>query len=432
MLGKQWLNRYNSTDMRGTAIERSHNRQRKLDGVVAWYFNVVMESLTLMLQIALLLFGCAISRYLWEVDVTIASVVIGVTSFGVLSYLFLIIAGAASESCPYQTPGAHTLRHYLLPALRSTRPKFYGFIKASYCCKVPTQWWKGLKRPWCSISNVANSLSSLLSLHIALLVDVYRLARAILRSPVDFSRTVYHRFTPTHTPRKRDLGQETIVLDLRCVSWVLLTSLNKAFHLTTLKYLAAMPELACFDPSLIIGCFNVLVVCINVVDGVPVIVQGLEQLAMVAATCFLRTFRHFFETDPTSGILEDLRRRYNRAFSLDWLDFRDYPFRYTMIATHLLVNQHRKPPVGWRWWDDNRPSAQDHIQLAWSIAEAAQAGYQRMRREKVPRWTLRFAFDSLSLDPLPPPSVVADCLKIIAIDLGCDVSDIRTLDDRYV
>ena len=55
MLGKQWLNRYASTDMRGTAIERSQNRQRKLDGITSWHFDHVIESLPLMLQAALLL-----------------------------------------------------------------------------------------------------------------------------------------------------------------------------------------------------------------------------------------------------------------------------------------------------------------------------------------------------------------------------------------
>jgi len=77
MLGKQWLNRYASTDLQGTAIERSQNRQRKLDGVVAWYFDQVMASLSLMLQVALLLLGCALSRYLWE---TVTSVILGLTS----------------------------------------------------------------------------------------------------------------------------------------------------------------------------------------------------------------------------------------------------------------------------------------------------------------------------------------------------------------
>jgi membrane protein implicated in regulation of membrane protease activity len=40
MLGKQWLNRYDSTDKRGSAIERGQNRQQKLDGIVAWYFDL--------------------------------------------------------------------------------------------------------------------------------------------------------------------------------------------------------------------------------------------------------------------------------------------------------------------------------------------------------------------------------------------------------
>jgi hypothetical protein len=110
MLGKQWLNRYASIDMRGSAIERSQNRQRKLDGLVAWYFDHVLESLPLMLQVALLLLGCALSKYLWEVNTTVASVVLAVTSFGVLFYLFIVVAGTTSDSCPYQTPATNVIR----------------------------------------------------------------------------------------------------------------------------------------------------------------------------------------------------------------------------------------------------------------------------------------------------------------------------------
>ena len=69
MLGKQWLNRYASVDMRGSTIERSRNRQRKLNGIVSWYFDHVMGSLPLMLQATLSLLGCA-PRYLWEINRT--------------------------------------------------------------------------------------------------------------------------------------------------------------------------------------------------------------------------------------------------------------------------------------------------------------------------------------------------------------------------
>jgi hypothetical protein len=146
MLGKQWLNRYASTDVRGSAVERSQNRQRKLDGIIRWYFDYVLESLPLMLQVALLLLGCALSRYLWEISRTIASVVIGVTSFGLLFYLFILAVGTVWESCPYQTPGS-TLFRYLGPRVprivHSTASAAGNILKASVVANFVTHVRKG-------------------------------------------------------------------------------------------------------------------------------------------------------------------------------------------------------------------------------------------------------------------------------------------------
>ena len=111
MLCKQWLGSYDSTDVRGSAIDRCQTRQRKLDGVVAWHWDQVAESSLLMLQISLLLLDCALSRYLWEVDITIACVVLSVTSFGALFYLSIVVAGTVSDNCPYQTPISNALRY---------------------------------------------------------------------------------------------------------------------------------------------------------------------------------------------------------------------------------------------------------------------------------------------------------------------------------
>jgi hypothetical protein len=63
--------------MRGSVIERSQHRQRKLDGILSWYFDCVVESLPLMLHGALLLFGCALFRYFWDSNTTVAPVVPG-------------------------------------------------------------------------------------------------------------------------------------------------------------------------------------------------------------------------------------------------------------------------------------------------------------------------------------------------------------------
>ena len=63
MLGKQWLNRY-LRHAGGSMIERCGDRQRKFDGLNKWPFRLFIESLPIMLQIALVLLTCGLSRYM--------------------------------------------------------------------------------------------------------------------------------------------------------------------------------------------------------------------------------------------------------------------------------------------------------------------------------------------------------------------------------
>jgi hypothetical protein len=241
MLGKQWLNRYDSADMRGSAIERSQNRQRKLDGVIAWYFHYVMELLPLMLQAALLLLGAALSRYLWGIDITVASVILSATSFGALFYIFIIVAGAASESCPYQTPGSHILR-YLWPnaysaalfvasvfvAVAST---FRGSLKSSEVIFIVRSVAQSYS-PWWSRGNVMDFLGDLvLRVPHAFTADVRNLGRAVARvfpalhiAASSYLVHVYRRLYGIYSSLQRRLSQQTAGLELRCISWKLQTS----------------------------------------------------------------------------------------------------------------------------------------------------------------------------------------------------------------
>ena len=415
--------------MRGTAVERSQNRQRKLDGIVAWYFDNVMEWLPLMLQIALLLLGCALSRYLWEINTTVASVVLGVTSFGVLFYLFIAIAGAASESCPYQTPGSHAIR-YLRPQVQSalhSAPSVIAstFRNASRKSRVAktiislSRWYS----PRWSRRNVMLFLRRmLLEIPRGIAVDVYRLWRAMIRPSVALVRGT---FGASSTP-EQELDQQMNVLDLRCITWMLQTSLDKAIRLSALKYLATMAVLTEFDPTLVVDCFSVFIGCINVRDRKVVIIHESEELVRVSAMCFLRTLHHLSVMDPTSSVLADLRQRYNMIFP-SRPEFGSVPFYSTMAKIHDLID--RRDQRG-----NYRPSTRGHIPVARDVVETAWVEYQKTQRRRVPNWTLDFAFRSLSLDPPPPSPAVADCLTIIAIDLGCDVSNIgsTTLDERCV
>ena len=106
----QWLNPYDQIEMRGTLIHRSRHRHRKMTGMAAWHFDITMEALSVMLQIALLLFCYGLSRYLWNVNQTVAAVIIATSPLGFVFYVYIVSAATASYECPYQTPVSSLLR----------------------------------------------------------------------------------------------------------------------------------------------------------------------------------------------------------------------------------------------------------------------------------------------------------------------------------
>ena len=110
MLGKQWLNRYDQTEMREASIQRSRHRHKEMTGTATWHFDITMEVIPVMLQIALLLFCWWLSRYLWNVHQTVAAVIIATPSLGFLFYVSIVSAATASQECQYQTPVSLLLR----------------------------------------------------------------------------------------------------------------------------------------------------------------------------------------------------------------------------------------------------------------------------------------------------------------------------------
>ena len=370
MLGKQWLNRYASIDMRGSAVERSQNRQRKLNGIVTWYFDYVMESLPLMLQGALLLFGCALSKYLWNIKVVIAAVVLGVTTFGAAFYAFIVVAGAVFESCPYQTPSAQFIR----------------FL------------WKRVP------------------------------SRSVLFPPKPP--------TAQQSEAQPDAAQmfdgEVTALDFRCISWMLKTSLDRSINESTLKFLGSILANPGLDDGIVADCLNVLIGCINVTEDDRVVVtRGSEQLAEMAATCHLRSLSHLLVDQPSSKISKYLHQRYKSAFPPIAI-LQDLPFHRTIAAAHNLIVRN-SPDLD---LDIVDPSAPETLWLAHNFVKVAwhQKKSGLKKQNKVDDWILHFSHHSLLRGPDPPLSVIADCLSIAAIELGCNVSrtDVMSQDKRWV
>ena len=436
MLGKRWLNRYESTEVRGSAIERSRNRQRKLDGITAWYFDSVMESLSLMLQVALLLLGCALSRYLWGIDTAVALVVLGITSLGVILFLFIVIAGATTESCPYQTPGSQLLRSLgrifwnTLVVVTSTIGKAFAETIRTIGARA------NYYHPWWSKGNIVRFSQDLVSeLPRAFAADAHCLWRAILQGLTAIPTRTY-RLLRVHnrlrgispTPEQRSTWQ-TAILNLRCISWTLQTSLDPTVRASAMIHLMSVLELADLDFTLVMDCFNIFVGCVRVNNQRVVVTPGLDQLATLSAGCFSRIFHRLSTMDSTSSVLVDLRRRYHKVLPFR-PDFTGIRSPYALTMTHAVVTG------DWDYcsivWNDDRPSDLEHIMIAQVIAEVAQAGYQETRGRGVHRMILWFAMNSLSLDPPPSASVVADCLKIIAADLCCDLPNVTILGRRCI
>ena len=113
-------------DVRQTVAEqippsrwRFDDRPRKFDGLEKWPFRLFIESLPVMLQIALLFLTCGLSRYLWSVNTSVAAVVISLTIVGFLFYTVIVVTGASSYDCPFQTPLSAALRR-VLPVFSSS------------------------------------------------------------------------------------------------------------------------------------------------------------------------------------------------------------------------------------------------------------------------------------------------------------------------
>ncbi|KAJ7106003.1 hypothetical protein C8R44DRAFT_715294 [Mycena epipterygia] len=76
VLGKQWVLHYSAAGEKGTIEARGLERQRKLDGLHKWKFDIVMQAFPLLLQVVLLLFSTALSIYLWKIHRALALIVL--------------------------------------------------------------------------------------------------------------------------------------------------------------------------------------------------------------------------------------------------------------------------------------------------------------------------------------------------------------------
>ena len=425
MLGKQWLNRYASADLRGSIIDRFQHRQYKLNGIASWYFDNVIELLSVMLQAALLLFGCALSRYLWETSTTIASVVLGVTSFGLFLFVFIVIVGAVLPSCPYQTPGARLLRR--LPHLPSAILSLFSPFFRDSQLRWALVHIRHLMMP-CPAGKIIFPLFFTFYFPFMLAGGLVGLVIGLTCRLITCPIELYFRLS-------RALEEPQTVSDVNCISWTLRTSLDEPTRLSAMELLTTA-TIRNYNPTLIADCLDDLLRSVKVVDGSAVVVRELQQFARASAVCFLKTLSHLASVDPWSGVFEELRQPYIRAFP-DATNFNNLPFPHILGIIHCIFYPVREerlllPDAPLRvlhakWhgtqpsrvqWEGYRPASDERKMVAYSLVNFSRLELLRTSPEKVSRWLLHFACHTLSQELMPATPVVVACLKIIWADLS--------------
>ena len=228
MLAKQWVNRY-LRNHGGSAADKSRDRQRKLDGLEKWHFHLAIESLPVMLQLALLLLGCALSRYLWTISYTIAGVTIAVTLFGVTSYIFLTLAATLYYNCPYQTPPSILTRMAIRHLIH------YGTTFTALQSLIPPFSIKKLRQILgCLHSGAQSALASAHYIPTAV-GGAECIPLAVVVAP------------PTQIFKSAPVDWDTCEADIRCISWVLYSTTDPDVILSTVQFAADMiwyPEIA--------------------------------------------------------------------------------------------------------------------------------------------------------------------------------------------
>jgi len=234
-------------------VERCGERQRKLEGLERWPFHTFVESLPVMLQLALLLLACGLCRQMASINTSVSGVLVALTALGILFYLGIVVAGTYSYECPFQTPVSTALRN----SWREIWPRLSTMV-LPIICVLHNLWDVALCRILCTVLHLPSRLGiwsrfrrqhppsigeDLPSPRFPALYKLWRKVRFILyaslRLPLALS-SILHRhlcFPPPQiiqnsspnprgttswlTPKDLAVFLRTNGNDVRCVSWIL-------------------------------------------------------------------------------------------------------------------------------------------------------------------------------------------------------------------
>ena len=386
MLVRQWLNRYVQVDMRGSVIDRSRIRQRKVDGTVNWHFDLVMECLPLMLQAALLLLSYALSEYLYSINNVVASVIIGFTAFGLLFYLLIVSAATLSYNCPFQTPASLILRSLI---------------------RFDNEHKRYLRRSWKWLGRIFSTLDGCnAGEHIELLMVGQDQPRPFFSKGTDW---------------------EEYVLDSNCIAWMLKMSMDSDVIMVIMRFIPEVVWHAGIRTTPLEWLYDAMLKCFDFSSGRPAVIPRLKNKAYLSAKALLHLAiqRQCIDDKSDKKPLESISTRYCIMGPVDYEGGSESDLESTLgIIDRVFGNP---KPMDWKNFSF---TVSHHIWMAHILVHRAWDVVKN--EESLPDDVKEFVLHSLRLNPPPPTPIVADCLFIIGLVLGIKlhIDDLLVHDKR--
>ena len=379
MLGKWWLEIYSKTEKRGSLIDRCRDRQRKMDGLDAWQFDLVMQCFPPMFQIAIILLCCALSGYLFSINKALASVTIGYIVFGGMFYFQIVSAGVFSDDCPFQTPFSLNIRRMF--RLKNERRK--------------------KRQPNVSLGD-----------HVEL---------PMTNGP------------PPAPLFVRETDLEEYVLDSKCIARMFQMSIDA--DTSIMRFIPEIVWHAGIQTTPLEKLYDTMLECFDQLSGHLMVIPKFKEKAYLSAKALvhLAIQRKCFGNDSDKAALEAISNRHLIMGSEHYEGKSDLESTLG-IADRVFsapepVEPDPKRPGPMRW-EKFSFSGEHH---AWMGHILLYRAWDTIRRGKpLPDDTKEFVLHSLRLEPPPPAPIVADCLFIVGLVLGIElcIDDLLVVDKR--
>ena len=408
MLGKQWLNRYSQVEMRGSVIDRSHQRKRKMEGMITWHFDLVMESLPLMLQAALLLLGYALSIYLFTINKVIAGIAAGFTSFGLLFYLLIVSAATFSYNCPFQTPISLIIRCMI--RFDDEHRRYLKRAKKWFAHTLRFFQKTERQRPETVGSYTLGSFNTF---------DTSALDRHIELAMVNPS----DQQTPLFN---KEIDWHGYVLDSNCIAWMFQSiSMDADVILAIMKFIPEVVWHAGIRTIPLEKLYDTLLDCFDRSSGSPIVHPRLKDRAYLSAKALLHLAiqRKCIGHVSDHVVFKSISSRHVAIGSKRYEG--DSDTESTLGIIDRIFGDYED--IHWHTFSLSVPhhAWMGHILLyrAWDVLRES---------DTLPDDVKEFVLHSLQLDPPPPAPIVADCLFIIGLVLGIKlhIDDLLVMDKR--